>query len=190
MPAGVKVGYGTLETIKRKLTNCKGSKNLPMFAFYIRSVTEWADEFSLPAVLEGWPPEGHMGTMWEGKGIKFLPIVMEYKCLLLTDKAVDTLTFTEKVFFSNYSKAGDLYIEVNDPDTTLGGVKYKYMVRFGDVAEYEKEGNEYEVGYQYVYNLPLVLRGIIREVDDYSVIENIQVELFINDWDAGVFNLP
>ena len=111
VPAGVKVGYGSLDTIKRKIMNCKGTANLPIFGITVGSAGELQDEFNLPALIEGYPSDGNVGTPEEGLAVQWLPLDMEIACFYLSNDMSDILTFSENIMFLNYEPNGQLMLD-------------------------------------------------------------------------------
>lgn len=190
LPAGAVVGYGDLDLIYRKVINCKGQKNLPIFGFSLSSFSEWIDNASTPLAKFGYDAKVPVDCLplpdQKVAGVKLAPALLEYNCFYLSDKMVDINTFLSQYIYFNYKKVANVFT-VDDPEIDT---KYTYQIIYNTRVDISKKGNEYEIGYQYAPVFTVQVRGPIREINYSNVIKFIHADIYLNSLLAEIWNYP
>lgn len=186
VPAKVKVGYGDIEVVYRKVMDCKGTTTVPIFGFSMVRIAQWNENTSTGLIMHGYP-DSTDGLSPTVPNLMIMPVLIEYSCFYLTNKMDLINKFVQEYLFFNYKKTKNQII-VTDPEVT--DIDYGYQLIFQDECDLSKQGNEYEIGYQYVGRFNVTIRGPIRLVEEAHVVDKIRVKIYLDDiladtWEVG-----
>jgi hypothetical protein len=191
LPADVKVGYGDMDTVYRKVIDCKQRKNLPIFGITIKNISQYNAEASTPLVRDGYPdnaeslPVAPVTTM---AGVRMMVCQMQYDCFYLTNQQVALGQFVQTALFANY-EADKSFFNMADPEIADPNATYDYTTLFSDNYDYEKKGNEYEMGYQFFVRCSVTLTGPLRKLRTDKVVKDINMKIYFNNWLAADWDL-
>jgi len=181
VPVGATVGYGDLDLIYRKTIDCKQKKNLPIFGIRIQNVKQWNDEANTPLITTGQPDFDDAPLLPDTmQSAKMMNAIITYDCFYLTNNNDALLELTKIILFANYDGVKST-MKIPDPIFADPDAYYQYQVLFGDNLDFDKRGNEYEMGYQYFVRFPVELKGVIADIDVAHIIKHLDVKIMLDE---------